>query len=325
MRRAYTKTPRKVEKMINELLPSRLKVAQVGFKFEGSNILLASYYMCHASLNQISHIKQINEIEYDTKLEEVIDYIQWSKNVEMDMGDVYDRGVCPEELRVKYLDWLINESAFRHSYLCKDAKEILRVGAIHMNIDVNMNYMAQSCVANRLLGELRRFIVHWDYFVSNGINPDVALALVWSVVRNSKGRLVHQPKTSHHVYMHTVTPFHVAATMFLADHPNEFGLFRNTYREKEEYTAMHEGMKTLVHNAGLSKNITVNSTFLKCVSAFFHRHGSVEGMFDHVPIVQQLYNMEELEPTFDGMKEFEVCVFNAYKTMSHDAKQKEAA
>lgn len=86
-------------------------------------------------------------------------------------------GATPYELRLPYLDWLLNESPWADSFVTKSAAQCLRMHTVVQDTTVPGNLMVGGAVALRRMWEQAPIFYVWNDLVKAGVNKNLAYIL----------------------------------------------------------------------------------------------------------------------------------------------------
>lgn len=89
----------------------------------------------------------------------------------------YASGTTPYELRLPYLDWVLNESPWADSFVTKSAAQCLRMHTVVQDTTVPGNMMVGGAVAIRRMWEQTSIFYVWNDLVKAGVNKHLAYIL----------------------------------------------------------------------------------------------------------------------------------------------------
>lgn len=99
--------------------------------------------------------------------------------------DEYSGHTTPYELRLPYLDWVLNESPWADSFVTKSAAQCLRMHTIVQYTTVPGNLMVGGSVAVRRMWESTSIFYVWNDLVKAGVNKSLAYMLAHIANSNS--------------------------------------------------------------------------------------------------------------------------------------------
>lgn len=101
----------------------------------------------------------------------------------------YAGHTTPHELRLPYLDWVLNESPWADSFVTKSAAQCLRMHTIVQDTTVPGNLMCGGSVAVRRMWESTSIFYVWNDLVKAGVNKTLAYILAHiAYADNSQGK-----------------------------------------------------------------------------------------------------------------------------------------
>jgi hypothetical protein len=101
----------------------------------------------------------------------------------------YAGHTTPHELRLPYLDWVLNESPWAASFVTKSAAQCLRMHTVVQDTTVPGNLMVGGSVAIRRMWEQTSIFYLWNDLVKAGVNKTLAYILAHiGYADNSQGR-----------------------------------------------------------------------------------------------------------------------------------------
>jgi hypothetical protein len=131
--------------------------AIISFVYEDGEIIKGQSQICH---------QQLCEANDDHENDSELLYIQ---NFFLEPHDCID-----DEVQLRYINWVVNESPYKDAFVIKDPKEIYNNYYL-LRTDIPANMLVGACVVGRL---------SWEDHSGNGINNEDFLNVWWHIVKN---------------------------------------------------------------------------------------------------------------------------------------------
>lgn len=161
--------------------------------------------VCHGRLNSgYAHIKEINS------LEAIINNIQPSKRGLHDVTQF-------EKDRELFLEWLLNHSLWRSTFISKNYTEALKHKILLSDPDTPSNLMVSGMIAIRSVSENSHRSVTWAKLVRYGVDPILALLAAIRLVPTYAANMKEEGLSLIHKYDHIPLPNHMGSAKVMSN------------------------------------------------------------------------------------------------------------
>lgn len=113
----------------------------------------------------------------------------------------YNRETIPEDMQLRFIDYLVNVSPFSPAFISKDPKQILEDGCFVVRPDIASNVMGAALITTRTLWEWHNRVYVWDAFTNAGCDPNISFILaITSAVSTVKWKRGHRNNSAYFTY-----------------------------------------------------------------------------------------------------------------------------